>query len=35
MWISDDYNPNDLFEIIREVGGDLIENVEEIMTYKD
>ena len=35
MWINDDYNPNDLYEIIREVGGDLIETVEDTMTYKD
>lgn len=35
LWIGDDYNPNDLFEIIRSVGGDLIENVEDIMTFKD
>jgi phenylalanyl-tRNA synthetase alpha chain len=35
MWIGQEYNPNDLFEIIRDVGGDLIENVEEIMTYED
>ena len=35
MWIDDNYNPNDLFEIIREVGADLVENVEDIMTYKD
>ena len=24
-----------MYEIIREIGGDLIENVEEIMEYKD
>ena len=35
MWITDSYNPNDLYEIIREVGGDLIETVEETMTYND
>ena len=35
MWISEEYNPNDLFELIREVGGDLVETVEDIMTYED
>ena len=35
MWIENDFNPNDLFEIIRDVGGDLIEIVEETMTYTD
>ena len=35
LWVGPNYNPNDLFEIMREVGGDLIENVEEIMEYKD
>jgi phenylalanyl-tRNA synthetase alpha chain len=35
LWVGEGYNPNDLFEIIREVGGDLIENVEETMTYTD
>lgn len=35
MWVKDNYNPNDLFGIIREVGGDLIESVEEIDHYHD
>lgn len=35
MWITDSYNPNDLFEIIREKGGDLIESVDEVDTYVD
>lgn len=35
MWITEHYNPNDLFQLIREIGGDLIETVEETMTYKD
>lgn len=35
MWVKDSYNPNDLFGIIREVGGDLIETVDEIDTYHD
>lgn len=35
MWIKEDYNPNDLFQLIREVGGDLVESVEETMTYTD
>lgn len=35
MWIDKDFNPNDLFEIIREIGGDLIETVEDTMTYED
>lgn len=31
MWVDEQsYNPNDLFELIREIGGDLIEAVEEI-----
>lgn len=28
LWVEENYNPNDLFEIIRSIGGDLIENVE-------
>lgn len=35
LWVGEGYNPNDLFEIIRAVGGDLVENVEETMTYAD
>lgn len=35
MWITPHYNPNDLFGIIREIGGDLIEAVEELSTYTD
>ncbi len=35
MWITEQYNPNDLFELIREIGGDLVETVEETMTYDD
>ena len=31
MWIDKSYNANDLFEIIREVGGDLVESVEEFV----
>ena len=33
MWVREDYNPNDLFGIIREIGGDLIEEVLETDTY--
>ena len=35
MWIKPEYNPNDLFGIIREVGGDLIESVEEVDSFED
>jgi len=35
MWITEQFNPNDLFEIIRDIGSDLVENVEETMTYTD
>jgi phenylalanyl-tRNA synthetase alpha chain len=35
MWVTNEYNPNDLFGIIREIGGDLIESVDEIDTYVD
>lgn len=35
MFISPEYNPNNLFALFREVAGDLIENVEEVDTYVD
>lgn len=35
MWVDSSFNPNDLFEIIREEGGDLVETVEDIMTYSE
>ena len=35
MWISALYNPNDLYEVIREKGGDLVESVEEIDTFEN
>lgn len=35
MWVAPEYNPNDLFEIIREIGGDLIEAVEQIDEFVD
>ncbi len=35
MWVTPEYNPNDLFEIIREIGGDLIESVEQIDEFVD
>ena len=35
MYISDSYNPNNLYEIIREIGGDLIENVEDAETFEN
>lgn len=35
MWIDENYNANDLYGIIREIGGDLIESVDEIDTYHD
>lgn len=35
MWVTPEYNPNDLFEIIREIGGDLIESVQQIDEFVD
>lgn len=35
MWTSPEYNPNDLYEVIREIGGDLIESVEQIDEFID
>jgi phenylalanyl-tRNA synthetase alpha chain len=35
MWVSPEFNENDLFSIIREVGGDLIEAVNLVDVFVD
>lgn len=35
MWITPEYNSNDLFGLIREIGGDLIESVDELDSFVD
>ena len=34
FWISEEYNPNDFYSVAREVGGDLIESIELLDTYR-